>query len=92
MSERPIRPSHTALPILLILGVLGSGCASLGNTPQQEYTLGSYEHCRTAARTNQPVTLNRVQPDGQYSYSYYSGLTSGPSSIACRRTVKNTRS
>lgn len=57
----------------IILGLLVSGCASVANTPQQEYTLESYDQCRTTAGTNQPVTLDRVQPDGRYTYRYYSG-------------------
>jgi hypothetical protein len=69
-----ITPSYVSRRLVLGLQLLLAitGCASFSNTPQQEYTLDSYNHCRNAGGTNQPVMLDRIEPDGRYWYRYYS--------------------
>jgi len=53
-----------------MVSVFVAGCASLGTTPQQEYTLASFHHCERSGTQGQ-ILLDRVAPDGRYWYKYW---------------------
>src|SRR5215813_8145002 len=46
-----------------------AGCASVGTTPEQEYTLASFHQCENVG--TKQIILDKVTPDGRYSYKYW---------------------
>lgn len=57
--------SATRLTVVLTAAVLIVGCASMRNTPQQEWVMTKFEECRTKTG-GWNARLDRVEPDGRY--------------------------
>lgn len=63
----------------LLLGGWLSGCATLKNTPQQDYVWELGKVCELRVK---PWIITRVEPDGQY-HAHGMSATSGQDFLAC---------
>jgi hypothetical protein len=87
MAYRPIRflfalPAsariRTLLSIAALLAALVAGCATLQNTPQQDYTWAMWENCKASGTFNANVFyVNRVDPNGRAWSNVSLGNSSG---------------
>jgi hypothetical protein len=60
---------YGARPAVIGFAVALAGCASLGTSPQQEYTLASFHQCENVG--TKQIILDRVTSDGRYWYRYW---------------------
>lgn len=68
-----------ARPMALVLGaIVLAGCASMLNTPQQDYVWAMGQNC-----SNTGAYITRVLPDGHYYYGWRGGAYTGPEFRQC---------
>jgi hypothetical protein len=59
------------IAIALFAALLLTGCASLGNTPQQEMSYAAWAACQADGRIPHTMQLRRVEPDGRWWWEGY---------------------
>lgn len=65
-------------PVLVLLAGLLAGCASLRNTPQQDYVWAMWDQCKaTGELGTSTLVIDRVEADGRY----WTNTTVGPAEV-----------